>query len=203
MDAQMRLNRFGFRRALATMLCTLSITGCSSAPLMAPVPKLAERDMDHAVVTFIRSSVMSPTQKAMLWDRETPIGELKPRAYIQYKATPGKHVFLVKSEKSTRWSCLEANLITGEHYAAKIDVVPGGFAARFVFMPLSPRAGDVTRGDMERWLTKLKGQSLIKEMAESYVEQHGGEVRQALSDYEKGKMVPEILDPEDFWPNFP
>ena len=168
---------------------------------MMPVTKITERSLDYALVSFIRSSVMSPTQIAEVWDSETPIGEMKPRSFIQYKATPGKHLFLAKAEQSDKWSYIEANLITGEHYVVKLEVTPGGYAARFVMKPLSPKRGDSDVTEIKEWLTDLKGRKMIDGMVEYYQNTRGASVKQAINAYKEGKMIPEILAPEDFWPD--
>jgi hypothetical protein len=174
----------------------LSFFSCAPS-LMATVPKMEKPDPDHAVITFIRSSIMAPTQEAELWDREKPIGELKPRSFIQYKAAPGKHLFLAKSEQ---WSFLEANLITGEHYVVKLEVVPGNYAARLEFSPLSPKDGKTEQSDIDECLSSLKGRSLKKDMAGEYAQLRLSEVKKAIKDHDEGHTTFEILEPEDFWP---
>ena len=177
------------------------LASCAKAPLMVPTQKLTEKDMNHAIVTFVRSGVMSPTQKAEIWDRDTPVGELTARAYIQYQATPGRHLFMSKGKKSDKWSYIEANLITGEHYVVKVDILPGGYSAWFKLTPTSPKDGQTSPEDVEKWLNDLNGKRLLQEMIPTFVEQRGGAAKRAVKAYEEGKMVPEILSPEDFWPD--
>lgn len=177
---------------------TLSAIGCASR-LMKEVPRMELKDPDHAVVTFIRSSIMAPTYNAELWDRETPIGELSLRSYIQYKAEPGHHLFLSKSE---HWSYLEANLMTGEQYVVKLEVVPGGNAPRLIFKPLSPRRDDVDKEDIEEWLANLKSKKMIDAQKKEYITRRIHEVQEAIAFHDSGKTVFENLYAEDFWHAF-
>jgi hypothetical protein len=177
--------------------------GCAPPPVMVQKQRMTEKDkdMDHAVVTFVRSSVMSPTQKADIWDRDTPVGELSARGFIQYKASPGPHLFMARGEMSDKWSYVEAVLITGEHYVIKVNAVPGGATARIEMMPTSPTDGKTSKDDIEDWLTGLKGRALVEDMEKTYVDQRGKAAEKAIKAYEEGKMIPEIMKPEDFWPD--
>ena len=172
------------------LLCT-----CSKNPLMVEAPRLDIPHLDKVVVTFIRSSIMAPTTKTGLWDRESFIGELKARAYIQYETTPGKHLFLASSEV---WSYLEANLQGGRNYVVKAEVVPGGNSPRINLEPVVP-GGKTTQEDINDWLKNLDGYKPSQEVSEEYVRLNLGALKKAVKLYDEDRIVSEVLSPGDAW----
>jgi hypothetical protein len=164
-------------------------------PLMVETAKLDVPSLDEVVVTFVRSSIMAPTVKGGLWDRERFIGEIKARSLVQYKTTPGKHLFLASSET---WSYLEANLQGGRHYVVKAEVVPGGNSARLNLAPVVP-GGRKTKEDIAKWLDDLDGYKPSKEQTEEYLRVHLGALKRAVERYDMGRIVAETLSPQDAW----
>jgi hypothetical protein len=161
----------------------------SATPMETP-------DLNHVIVTFIRSSVMSPTMKVDIWDGESFVGELKARAYIQYKTTPGKHLFL---GKSAEWSYVDATLQGGRHYVVLLKVYPGSYSARVELEPAIPGEGGVSWPDIDGWLAKLKGQKAAREVAEAEADKKRAGVRRAIEKYDAGRVVSHRLGAGDAW----
>ena len=162
---------------------------------MEKASKLELPHLDEVLVTFIRSSVMAPTTKAGLWDRERFIGEMKVRNIVQYKTTPGKHLFLASGE---HWSYVEANLQGGLHYVIKAEVVPGGTQAQIYLKPIAP-GGKTTKEDIEEWLSELDSYKPSEKEAEEYTKTHLGSVKKAIQRYDEGRVTFEEISPRDSW----
>lgn len=164
-------------------------------PLMKETPMKDIPHLDKVVVTFVRSSIMAPTTKSGLWDRDTFIGEIKARSYVQYETTPGEHLFLASSEV---WSYLSANLQGGRNYVVKAQVVPGGNNPRIVLEPVRP-GGRTTREDIDEWFEDLDGYEPDDKVAEEYVKTKLGAVKKAVEKYDNGRISCETIAPGDAW----
>lgn len=58
-----------------------------------------------------------------IWDKDNLIGFLPPsNRYVQYKASPGEHVFLARSMRSNagNWTVLKANVQAGKTYFVRV-----------------------------------------------------------------------------------
>jgi hypothetical protein len=165
---------------------------------MIPAKRIKTPDPEFATVTFIRSGVMAFGVTAMLWDRESLIGELSPRKYIQYKAAPGKHLFMAKSEN---WSYLNANLIAGKHYIVVVDIYPNGYGARFELTPALPFEDKVKKTDIDGWFVNLEGEKPLSEYVDAYKMPYLAETRRAAKAYDDGKVDCPTLNPGDDWPH--
>jgi hypothetical protein len=190
-------------------MLTLSQTGCGGGgaggaggggarDLMISTTRLKTFEPQYAVVTFVRSSVMAFGVKAMIWDGETLVGELTPRKYIQYKASPGKHLFMAKSEQ---WVYLNANLIAGKQYVINTDVSPGGYSALIELKPVLPFETKYSKTDVDGWFFNLEAQKPLPDYADIYKAPYLAEVRTAIKDYEEGRVEHITLNPGDDWPH--
>ena len=189
-----------FVTAIGVLLSSVLFLSCGGGArdLMIPAARIEKPEPDFALVTFVRSNVMAFGVKAMLWDREHLIGELNPRHYVQYRAEPGKHLFLIKSGN---WSFLNANLIAGKHYIVRAKVYPGGNSAYIALEPALPFENDVSKTQVDEWLYSLEGEKALAEYAEIYKNPYLGEVRTAIKKYEDGKVDCDTLNPGDHWPH--
>lgn len=174
------------------------LSGLGGKDLMVPAKKIKTPEADYALVTFVRSSVMAFGVKATIWDRETLIGELTPRNYIQYKATPGTHLFLAKSES---WSYLKANLSPGKHYIVTAAVYPGGNSARIELEPALPYEKKVSKTDVDSWFLTLGPEKVQDEYGEIYAAPYLPATRLAIQKYDEGKVDYLILNAGDDWPH--
>ncbi len=172
--------------------------GFGGRDLMNPVKRIKTPAADYALVTFVRSSVMAFGVKAKLWDGEKLIGELTPRKMIQYKAEPGTHLFLAKSE---HWSYLKANLSPGKHYIVVTEVVPGGNSAQINLVPALPYEKEVSKTDVDGWLMTLTPESVQPDYAEVYAAPYLAETRAAIREFDEGKVDFETLNAGDDWPH--
>ena len=169
-----------------------------SGELMSPAKRIRKPDTDTALVTFVRSSVMAFGVDAMLWDSETLIGELNPRHYIQYKAAPGKHIFLLKG---ATWSYLNANLVAGKHYVVIAKVDPGGSTATIDLKPALPFEASPSKLEVDEWLLSLGPEHASAEYAEVYKNPYLPALRTAIQKYDDGKVEYLTLNPGDDWPH--
>lgn len=196
----MRLFR-SFRVVIGLTVFVFGALGCGGGgarELMIPTTRIKAPEADYALVTFVRSSVMAFGVKVMLWDKENLIGELSPRKYVQYKAEPGKHLFLAKAEN---WFFLNANLSPGKHYIVRVKVVPGGYSAGVELAPALPFEDKVTKAEVDEWLFGLEAQRPMVDYAEVYKTPYLPEVRSAVKKYDEGKVDYITLNPGDDWPH--
>ena len=175
---------------LAALLCT-----CNKAPLMEETARMDIPHLDKAVVTFVRSSIMAPTTKSGIWDRENFVGEIKARSYIQYETEPGEHLFLAQSEV---WSYLVAHLQGGRQYVVKAEVIPGSNSPRIQLTPVIP-GGRTTKADIDEWFEDLEGYKPSESVAEAYVRGHLPALKKAVKRYDEGRVTFENLSPGDAW----
>ncbi len=186
-----------FTKRPLLLLGFLALTSCGvSSPLMVQTSPMPAPDLNHVLVTFIRSSIMSPTLKAELWHRDAFIGELKARSYVQYETTPGKHLFLAKSQN---WSYLEATLQGGRHYVVLAKIYPGDYLARIELEAARPNDGKVTKAEIDGWLAELKGRKASPEVATQEESTRKGDALKAIKAYDDGRIVPNRLLVSDAW----
>ncbi len=175
------------------LMCLLA--SCNKPKLMEETTRLDIPHLDKVLVTFVRPSVMAPTTKFGLWDRENFIGELKVRSYIQYETTPGEHLFLAQGEV---WSYLRANLQGGRHYVVKAEVIPGGHTPRVHLAPVI-KGGRTSQEDLDKWFDDLDGFKPSEAMAGEYIGLNLAALKKAVKRYDDDRIVCETLSPGDAW----
>ncbi len=172
--------------------------GFGGRDLMVSTTRLETFEPEYAVVNFVRSSIMALGVKALIWDGETLVGELAPRKYIQYKATPGKHLFMAKSEQ---WMYLNANLAAGKQYVVKAEAEPGGYSAVIELKPVLPFEKEYSKTDVDGWFFNLSPQKPLAGYADVYKAPFLADVRKAVKNYEDGRAQYITLNPGDDWPH--
>ena len=128
-----------------------------------------------------------------LWDGDKFIGILGPKAYVQYKASPGEHLFLARAEN---WSYLKANLEAGKHYYVVGKVFPGVWKARVGLAPVTKASEDITAETLDGWLA-LKPTEVIPERHAEYESPRQEQVRKAMAEYEAGEVKFEVIEADD------
>jgi hypothetical protein len=108
------------RRAVGTAVLTavimFSFTACVSTPPSEPVLP----DKSSAVVYFFGYK----SDKASVWDGETPIGDFSEGARIgnlAWKTKPGEHFFLAHT---FNWAVIRANLKANTTYYVNLEWIP-------------------------------------------------------------------------------
>ena len=92
------MRKLGFRFTLVLLLLVPAIlSGCASS-LMIRSESVLIPGPNYAVVNFLRPSSMGGAIKFGIWDKENIVGILTPKNYIQYKASPGEHLFITRAE---------------------------------------------------------------------------------------------------------
>jgi hypothetical protein len=120
---------------------------------MIPTQTIKTTPADHALVTFIRATSYGGAIDFGLWDGDKLIGVIDPKAYIQYKATPGEHVFLARAEN---WSYVKANLEEGRNYYILTNVSMGVWKARVVLVPITKGNEKYGQSEIDNWMSRLK-----------------------------------------------
>lgn len=70
-------------------------------------------DEEHAVITFLRPSGEGLSIRLAIWDDKQLVGVLNARSAVQYKATPGEHIFIGLAGTTFY---LKSNLEAGKKY---------------------------------------------------------------------------------------
>lgn len=193
----MKKTRLLLIRLLLIGICFLLVflTGCKSSIMTKVQPvNVSTIDENSALVTFVRPSSYGSAIQFGVWDSETFVGVVSGKSYVQYKATPGKHLFLARAEN---WSCVEADLEAGKSYFIVTAVRMGVWKARVALEPVT-RAGNVSEEQINKWLTKLNATAVDPAQVESYVNQRIDHVRKAMENIHNGKAKCNTLSIEDF-----
>lgn len=118
------MNRWNSGRmwALMTTAGVLFLSACGAVP-MRPVRVATTASADSVLVTFLRpSNVVGDGIVLDLWDGTHFIGPLHAATLLQYRTTPGEHLFL---GDTGIWSYATGSLIAGKQYFLKANMVPG------------------------------------------------------------------------------
>ena len=118
------MNRWnsGRPRALITAAVALFLAGCESIP-MKPVRLATAATADTVLVTFVRPyNLLGDGITLDVWDGTHYVGPLGAATLLQYRTTPGEHVFL---GDTGIWSYASGNLLAGKQYFLKANMVPG------------------------------------------------------------------------------
>jgi hypothetical protein len=104
---------------LATVLLT---TGCSSVMQKSTIVNHVDGNM--SMVNFVRPHIfLGDGVDYDLWDGDKFIGVLGSGTIVQYKTSPGAHVFM---SKGRYWAYVKADLAGGKQYFIKLHVLPFG-----------------------------------------------------------------------------
>ncbi len=162
----------------AVLLCTgvLFLVGCASM-YMVETTQL-ENGNDYAIVNFIRPSSFGGAIKFGVWDRDTLIGVLTPTTCIQYKATPGVHLFLVRAEN---WGIVKAKVVAGKTYTLLAEPRMGLLKANVHMTVIKP--GDKR---LAKWMKDATYVTVDAEKRDAYIKKHIADVKKALIHIDSG-----------------
>ena len=128
----------------------------------------------RSLVIFTRADREASETSAALFEDETLIGILMARTYLAYETTPGKHRFMVVSEAA---DFMDADLVDGKVYFARVDPREGWWRARFSLRPVTPN--DPRWAEVREWnaaSTRVTlnnaGRGWAQENAASIAEKH-------------------------------
>lgn len=117
-------------RAVISAAVAVLLAGCGSVP-MKPVRVATAATPDTVLVTFVRpSNWLGDGITLDVWDGTHFIGPLGAATLLQYRTTPGEHVFL---GDTGIWSYASGNLLAGKQYFLKANMFPG--AAQVIWGP--------------------------------------------------------------------
>ena len=170
------------------------LSGCKSVGMIQVEPMdISSIDSNTALVTFLRPSFMGQAVQFGLWDSDKFVGHISTQSYIQYKTTPGKHIFLAKSEN---WSCVEAELIGGKSYFMIVNTRMGGFRARVALDPVN-KEDNMSEERINKWLTKLNATGVDPAKVEAYESAGAQSVKSAMNNIDSGKANCNVLNSDD------
>ncbi len=170
------------------ILVTGLVIGCASA-YMVKTNQL-EKGSDFAIVNFIRPSMFGGAIKFGVWDRDQLVGVLTPECCIQYKASPGEHLFLVRAEN---WGVLKANVTAGKTYTILAEPRMGLMKANVKLTIVKP--GDQR---LKEWMRGVNYVQMDPAQRAGYVKGRADEALRATKNVESGSAEPDdVLRPED------
>ena len=183
----MRRNGFKFTLVLPVVLLAL-LSGCASS-LMIRSETVLVPGPDYAVVNFLRPSNMSGAIEFGIWDKENFIGILTPKHYIQYKASPGGHMFMARAEN---WSVIQATVDAGKTYYILVAQRIGVLKARVDMEVVRP---DDAR--LSKWMDSLKPIMTDPARRDAYVNERVVDVHKAVQNVQAGKAAFDVMKPTD------
>ncbi|MBU0675992.1 MAG: hypothetical protein KJ950_15255 [Proteobacteria bacterium] len=166
---------------IAGLFFILQLTGCGSS-IMTRVPTIEKPDAGMALVTVMRPSLFGGGIKFSLWDGENFQGILTAKSYIQFQATPGKHMLMARAEN---WSGVDAELQAGRHYYVIARPIMGAWKARVALDPVS--RDQYNEGQVEKWMKGLTPTAVIDGKGENYAAPRLEQVRTAISNFNNGQ----------------
>jgi hypothetical protein len=175
-------------------LLVMALQACHGS-IMVTVPKVELPEPGFALVTFIAETrVMGPKQFG-LWDGENLIGVVTPKTYIQYKAAPGKHLFLGRAEN---WTICEADLEAGRNYYIMANAFMGVWKARVAFDPVRKGDANVTDDQIRNWLATFSPLGVDPAQRDNYVASNINDVKTIIIRHNEGKTKYEIMTKDDW-----
>ncbi len=186
------------KKNLVLVVCAAALillSGCVSGQMMKPAEMISLARTDDVLVTVVRpQTFVGAAISSSIWDSDKLVGAISGGQYVQYQTAPGKHVFLSRAEN---WSYLSAEFLPGKHYVIRADVFPGVWKARIALNTIDKSDPDYKK-TVDSWLKKLKPMQLDTEKSDEYAAKRLNEVKQAIQDFEDGKVKFSSLLPEDF-----
>jgi len=156
---------------------------------MKPSSMNVEPGGDYAVINIMRPSSMASAISFGIWDRDTFVGVLLRKSIIQYKASPGEHLIMARSEN---WSAVRANVEAGKNYYILASPRMGAWKARVALTTLQP---DDKR--VNKWM-RVRKIEIDESRLGSYIDERLDHVRSAAEKYDSGQeQVSGILNPSD------
>ena len=186
-----------FKRLLLITICFafVLLAGCQSSMMTKVQPiNVSGIDQNTALVTFVRPTSFGGAIQFGVWDSETFIGVTSANSYVQYKTSPGKHLFLARAEN---WSCVEADLEAGKSYFIITAVRMGVWKARVALEPVT-RTGKISDKKISKWLSGLNATAVDPAQVEKYTDDRIDHVRQAIENIRQDKAKCNTLSIEDY-----
>ena len=149
-----------------------------------------------ALVTFVRPSPFAFAVEVSMWDGEQFFGMLNSQKVLQYKASPGEHLFIARADN---WSDMKATLEAGKQYYVVAKMFPGKNMFFGIGVALNPvlKDGDVTAEQIEGWVSSGKPRELVPEQREAFEAKLLPQVREAIGRYEAGEVEFATLAADD------
>jgi hypothetical protein len=170
---------------------------------MIKTDKISTADEQFAVVTFLRpgsglTSFVSGDKPSEIWDSEHLIGVLSSDQTVQYKATPGKHVFI---GHAANWSFIEADLEAGKYYYVFIKTAPGrlpfqGSVMNVILIPVNKESP--WHEKTNQWNKMCIRMTAIEDKFKAYEKKKSGAVLNAIKNYKQGKADVLFIDKADY-----
>lgn len=192
----MKTQRYCSTHLFIAIFLTFLLTGCGSSVMIQAKPE-TDISKDFALVTFVRPSAFGGAIQFSLWDSENFVGVLSMRSMIQYRATPGEHIFMANSEN---WSYVKANLEGGKHYFIVASVFPGAWRAR-VALDAANASDEKYHAQAKKWLEDLTPTAIKPEAKDAYVKPRLNEIRKAIADFKSGNAKYSTLNIGDYYKN--
>ncbi|MCK5543208.1 MAG: hypothetical protein KAI40_11005 [Desulfobacterales bacterium] len=171
------------------------LAGCKSVGMIQVEPvNVSSLDNNTALVTFLRPSFMGQAIQFGIWDSDKFVGHISTQSYIQYKTTPGKHIFLARSGN---WSCVEAELKGGKSYFMIVNTRMGAWRARVALDPVN-KEDNISEKRINQWLTKLNATGVDPAKVEAYESAGAQSVKNAMDNIDSGKANCNVLNPDDY-----
>lgn len=188
-------------RRFATVLAVLGILavagGCGSSYMRAAGARMTP-EADYAVVSFVRPQAFAFGQPLSLWDRNRFIGMLDAKKLVQYKASPGEHLFL---GRAGNYAYIKANLEAGKHYVVVARMFPADDTVTMsnIGVALNPagKAKEYSDDDLSSWVNGADPMEPIPEKVAEYEAQFAAELTQAIAEFDGGQVKFNEIAPDD------
>jgi hypothetical protein len=160
-------------------------TGCSS--VMQKTTIVDHVDSNTAMINFVRPSIfLGDGLDYDLWDGDKFIGVLGSGTIVQYRTTPGSHVFMSKGRS---WAYVKADMAGGKQYFIKLNVLPfGGLILSAIEAEKNPK--------VKEWYT-YQPKELMAGKEESYASDKKADAQKALKELLDGHADGYDLKPEN------
>ncbi len=157
-----------------------------------------DRGMEEgkALVTFVRATWYGGNIEFELWDRESFVGLIEWKQYIQVAVPQGEHVFLCKADN---WSYVKANLEAGKKYFVLVNVSLQNGKPIARLKAVTKEQSEWGQAEIDYWLANLTPVTTIPEALPPWVAKRLPEIRQALPQGAFADIQAEELTPEDHW----
>jgi hypothetical protein len=183
------MRTLGFKGTLVLLVVVLAIlSGCASS-LMIRTETVLAPGRDYAVVNFLRPSSFGGGIKFGIWDRDNVVGILTPKNYIQYKASPGEHIFMARAEN---WSVMKATVAAGKTYYILVAPRMGVWKARVGMEVIRP---DDAR--LSKWMDSMEPITFDPAKRDAYVSERVDDVRKAVQNVQAGKAEFDVMKATD------
>jgi len=182
------MKTISFRSTLVLLVMVLGLSGCASS-MMLKADSILSPGPNYAVVNFLRPSALGGAIKFGIWDRDNFIGILTPRNYIQYKASPGEHLFMARAEN---WAVIKATVAAGKTYYILAAPRMGVWKARVAMEVVKP-----DDEKLQKWMDSLEPITVDPAQRDAYVSERVADVRTAVDNVESGKADFSVMNPAD------